>query len=198
MTAPEPGTQPASQPESRPASSAGTRPAVVVIGPPGAGKSTVAAVLATRLGLPYRDTDADVERQTGRTISDIFVTDGEPAFRELEHAAVLAALAEFDGVLALGGGAVLDPRTQVALAGHTVIFLDVRITDAARRIGLNRDRPLLIGNPRAQWTIMMESRRPVYEQVASARVVTDGLDVEQVVAAVQEALAGLEPAPVQR
>ena len=163
-------------------------PAVVLIGPPGAGKSTVARVLAGRLGLPARDTDDDVERAAGRSISDVFVTDGEAAFRELEHAAVIDALRHFDGVLALGGGAVLDPRTQEALRGHTVVFLDVRIADAAGRIGLNRDRPLLIGNPRAQWTMMMDARRPVYQAVAGVRVATDGLDVEQVVDAVAAAL----------
>ena len=173
-------------------------PAVVLIGPPGAGKSSVARLLADRLGLPSRDIDADVERGAGRTISDIFVDDGEATFRELEHAAVLDALAGFDGVLAVGGGAVLDPRSQQALAGHRVVFLDVRITDAARRIGLNRDRPLLIGNPRAQWTMMMDARRPVYQQLAGARVATDGLELTQVVDAVAEALAELDRSEATR
>lgn len=164
-------------------------PAVVLVGPPGAGKSSVARLLADRMGLASRDTDADVERVTGRTISEIFIDDGEPAFRELEHAAVVDALSGFDGVLALGGGAVLDPRTRQALAGQAVVFLDVRITDAAKRIGLNRDRPLLIGNPRAQWTMMMDARRPVYQQLATVRVATDGLQLDDVVAAVAEALS---------
>jgi shikimate kinase len=157
-----------------------SRPVAVLVGPPGAGKTTVARALARARGLAVRDTDADVEAATGRRIADIFVEDGETAFRELEHVAVLTALAEHDGVLAVGGGAVLDPRTQEALRGHTVIFLDVRIADAAKRIGLNRDRPLLLGNPRAQWTQMMDNRRPVYQQVATVRVDTAGLTADEV------------------
>ncbi|HST82597.1 MAG TPA: shikimate kinase [Kineosporiaceae bacterium] len=157
-----------------------SRPVAVLIGPPGAGKSTIAEALARELAVPARDTDVDVERTTGRAVADIFFEDGESAFRELEHVAVLRALAEHEGVLSVGGGAVLDPRTQEALRGHTVIFLDVRIADASKRIGLNRDRPLLLGNPRAQWTQMMDRRRPVYLDVSTARVVTDGLTAEQV------------------
>lgn len=176
-----------------PAAGAG-RPVAVLVGPPGSGKSTVARELARRLGVEARDTDADVEATAGRSIADIFVDDGEPAFRELERQAVEAALAGHDGVLALGGGAVLDPRTEARLAGHEVVFLDVRIGDAARRIGFNRERPLLLGNPRAQWTQLMAARRPVYERVATLRVETDGLTPAEVAEAVltrlQERAAG--------
>jgi shikimate kinase len=170
------------------------RPVAILIGPPGAGKTTVAAAVAARRGIPFRDTDVDVERSTGRAVADIFFEDGETAFRELEHAAVLTALAEHEGVLAVGGGAVLDPRTQEALRGHTVIFLDVRIADAAKRIGLNRDRPLLLGNPRAQWTQMMDHRRPIYTQVATARVDTAGLTEAEVTDRVLAVLDELEGA----
>jgi shikimate kinase len=149
-------------------------PRVVLVGPPGSGKSTVARLVAEKLGVDARDTDDDVEREAGAAIADIFVDSGEDEFRRLESVAVASAIAEHNGVLALGGGAVLDPSTRQRLGGLTVVFLDVGIKDAASRIGLNRDRPLLIGNPRAQWIRLMEARRPVYETVATARVDTDG------------------------
>jgi shikimate kinase len=165
-------------------------PVVVLIGPPGAGKSTVGRLVAERLGVAFRDTDADVETAAGRSISDIFVDDGEAAFRVLERAAVAEALASHDGVLAVGGGAVLDETTQTALAGHRVVFLDVGIKDAANRVGFNRDRPLLLGNPRAQWVKLMEVRRPVYERLATATVLTDGRGPEDIADEIVALLAG--------
>jgi len=161
---------------------------VVLVGPPGSGKTTVGEILARRLGVGFRDTDADVERVAGTTISDIFVVEGEARFRSLERAAVVAALQEHGGVLALGGGAVVDEATRAALAGHTVAFLDVEITDAARRIGLNRDRPLLLGNPRASWVKLMAERRPFYEAVATLTVRTDGRSPEDVARTIEESL----------
>nr|MCU0266047.1 AAA family ATPase [Actinomycetes bacterium] len=124
-------------------------PVVVVVGPPGAGKTTVGRLVAERLGVAFRDTDTDVEAAAGASVADVFVTEGEAGFRALERTAVAAALADHDGVLALGGGAVLDPGTRDRLVGRTVVFLDVGVADAARRVGFNRDRPLLLGNPRA-------------------------------------------------
>ncbi|GEN78858.1 shikimate kinase [Actinotalea fermentans] len=176
------------------APTAPVRPRVVLVGPPGAGKSTVAAELAGRLGAVVRDTDADVEATAGKPITEIFVDDGEPAFRTLERAAVLAALTEHSGVLALGGGAVLDGEVQAALAGYraaggTVVFLDVSLSAAAPRVGFNRSRPLLLGNPRAQWQTLMETRRPVYEAVASLRVATDDLTPAQVAEVIAAELA---------
>lgn len=169
-----------------------TRPAAVLVGPPGSGKSTVGRLLAAAWGVAFRDTDADVERVAGRTISDIFLEDGEDAFRALERAAVEKALAEHDGVLALGGGSVLDPATRRDLAGHTVVFLDVSLAHAAPRVGLNAARPLLVGNPRARWQALMEARRPIYESLATVRVETDGVTPEVVAARAREALSTVE------
>jgi shikimate kinase len=160
-------------------------PAAVLVGPPGSGKTTVGVLLAQRLGVTFRDTDADVEHVAGKAVADIFVEDGEPRFRELEREAVTTALAEHDGVLALGGGAVMDPLTQGALegyaaAGGVVVFLDVSLAHAAPRVGFNRSRPLLLGNPRARWAALMEQRRPVYESLATLRVLSDGRTAEDV------------------
>jgi shikimate kinase len=147
-------------------------PRVVLIGPPGSGKTTVGRALASRLGVELHDTDQGVESQQGRSISDIFMDEGEPRFRELERAEVAASLASHRGVLSLGGGAVMDPMTAASLTGHTVVFLDVGLADAAKRVGFNHSRPLLGVNPRAQWQAMMELRRPIYEGLATFTVLT--------------------------
>lgn len=149
-------------------------PLVVLVGPPGAGKTTVGRLIAERRRVAFRDTDADVESDAGESIGDIFVGRGEEAFRELERDAVRDALDSHDGVLALGGGAVLDEGTRKLLAEHRVVFLDVGLSDAATRVGMNRDRPLLLGNPRAQLKTMLEQRRPLYLDVATITVPTDG------------------------
>src|SRR5690606_4505595 len=156
--------------------------------------STVSRHLAELLGLAQRDTDTDVETVAGKPVSEIFVDHGEPHFRELEREAVTTALATHDGVLALGGGAVLDEHTQAALAayaaaGGTVVFLDVSLAHAAPRVGLNQSRPLLIGNPRARWAALMEERRPVYERVATLRVHTDARTPAQVAQEIRRHLA---------
>jgi shikimate kinase len=151
-----------------------TRPKAVLIGPPGSGKTTVGAALAERLGVPLRDTDADTEAAAGKPIGEIFIDDGEDRFRELERAAVAAALAEHEGVVALGGGAVLAAETQELLAGHTVVYLRVGLSEAIKRVGLASARPLLVLNPRSQFRKLMEERRPVYERLAVLKVATDG------------------------
>jgi shikimate kinase len=164
-----------------------TAPRLVLVGPPGVGKSTVGRLLSTRLGLPLRDTDTDIEANTGRTIADLFI-DGEPEFRALEVAAVRAALGEHTGILALGGGAVLAEETRAALRDHTVVFLSVELADAVRRTGLDRSRPVLGLNPRATLRTLLAARRPVYEEVATVTVPTDGTTPAEVADAVVAAL----------
>ncbi|MEU9443911.1 shikimate kinase [Streptomyces sp. NPDC048304] len=154
----------------------------------GVGKSTVGRLLAERLGLGYRDTDEDIVAAEGRTIAEIFVDEGEPAFRAIEKRAVHTALAEHEGVLALGGGAILDADTRTLLAGHRVVYLSMDVEEAVKRTGLNVARPLLAVNPRKQWRELMEARRHLYEEVATAVVATDGRTPEEVTQAALDAL----------
>jgi shikimate kinase len=154
----------------------------------GAGKSTVGRLLAHAWGVEFRDTDHDVEAAEGRSVSDIFVDSGEAEFRALERAAVAAALTEHEGVLALGGGAVLDETTRERLAGHRVVFLRVGLSDASKRVGLGMSRPLLLGNVRARIKQLIDERTPVYESVATHIVDTDGLSVREVVEQVRSAV----------
>jgi shikimate kinase len=159
----------------------------------GAGKTTVGALLAEAWGVSARDTDADIEALEGRSISDIFVESGEAHFRDVERKAVAEALATHDGVLALGGGAVLDPVTRELLADQTVVFLRVGLADAVKRVGLGATRPLLldqaIGGVRGRIRALLEERTPVYESVATLVVDTDDRTPSEVVADIVEALA---------
>ncbi|MFF8898596.1 shikimate kinase [Streptomyces lydicus] len=165
-----------------------TSPVVVLIGPPGAGKSTVGALLAERLGVGYRDTDADIVATAGRPIAEIFIDEGEPHFRELERAAVREALERHPGVLSLGGGAIMDDGTRKLLTGLPVVFLDVELADAVKRVGLDAPRPLLAVNPRKQWRELMERRRPLYTEVARAVIATGERTPGQVTEAIMDAL----------
>lgn len=168
-----------------------TGPVLVLVGSPGSGKTTVGQLLGDRLGVPFRDTDRDVETIAGSSISEIFLDRGEEAFRELECTAVRTALAEHLGVLAVGGGAVLATETRALLRHHRVVWLEVALPDAAKRVGLARDRPLLLGNPRAELFRLLEERRPLYTEIAGRTVVTDGRSPDEVADAV---LHDFEPA----
>ena len=157
------------------------RPAVVLIGPPGSGKSSVGRAVARLTGLPLRDTDSDIESVAGRPISDIFSADGEEAFRSMESAAVADALATHAGVLSLGGGAILAPSTRELLQGHTVVYLSVTMPTGVRRTGLADHRPLLVGlNPRATYKALLDARIPLYREVATIEVSTDDRTVAQI------------------
>jgi shikimate kinase len=160
----------------------------VLVGAMGAGKSTVAQLLATAYGVTARDTDADIEAAAGTSISDIFVDSGEAHFRELERTAVAEALASHDGVLALGGGAVLDPATRDLLAEHRVVFLRVGLSDAVKRVGLGSSRPLLLGNIRSRIKALLDERTPIYESVADIAVDTDQRSPEDVADEIRKAL----------
>jgi len=155
-------------------------PLLVLVGPMGAGKTTVARLLADAWDVTVRDTDADVEAADGRAISDIFVESGEAYFRHLERAAVATALAEHDGVLAVGGGAVLDEGTRLLLSGHRVVFLRVGLSEAVKRVGLGTSRPLLLGNVRSRIKALLDERTPIYEAVATETVDTDGRTPDEV------------------
>jgi len=165
------------------------RPIAVLVGAPGAGKSTVGRVLAGVLGVGFRDTDRDIEDSAGKSVSDIFIDEGEDHFRRLETAAVAAALADYDGVLALGGGAILDAGTRARLAGHRVIWLRIDLPSAAKRVGLARDRPLLAMNPRAHLRELLAARDPLYAEVASHTVETSDYSVAVIVDQLRAMLA---------
>jgi shikimate kinase len=170
-----------------------TRPVLVLVGPPASGKTTVGTAVAAALGVPFRDTDADVETVAGTTVADLFISSGEPYFRDLEEQAVARAIGEHDGVLALGGGAVLSAASRALLvaygrAGGTVVHLDVDLPSAAKRAGLSRDRPLLAVNPRAMLRTLLEQRAPLYAEVATAVVPTGNRTPQDVVADVLAAL----------
>jgi shikimate kinase len=163
------------------------------VGVPGSGKSTVGGVLAERLGVPLRDTDRDIETAAGKPISDIFLDDGEAHFRALERAAVAAAITEHDGVLALGGGAVLDEGSRALLKDHNTVWLQVSAAGGAKRVGLDVPRPVLLGNVRGQLAALVAERSPLYAEVATITLETDTRTPAEVAELVIEAL-GLEAA----
>ncbi len=158
-------------------------PRVVLIGPPGAGKTSIGRSLAKAMEVEFADTDTLIEVDQNKSVSQIFVDDGESVFREIEERICTSALKNTHGVLSLGGGAVLTPSIAEAIrqSGSEVVFLDVSLAVAAPRIGFNRDRPLLLNNPRQQWQRLMDSRRPIYESLATKRIEVGSRSVSQIV-----------------
>ncbi|GIE89201.1 shikimate kinase [Actinoplanes regularis] len=166
------------------------RPVAVLVGPPGAGKTTIGEAVAAALGTAFADTDSIIETRAGKPIPEIFIDDGEPAFRALERTVVAESLETFDGVLALGGGAILDEGTRKLLVEHTVVFLSVELADAIKRVGLGAGRPLLAMNPRATMKFLLEQRRPLYTEVAAHTVSTDDREPEEIAAEIAALLRG--------
>jgi len=163
---------------------------ILLIGPPGAGKSTVGKALAKVLGIQFVDTDNLIEKETGKSITDLFVVDGEPHFRALELETLKSVLTLETSVISLGGGAPISEEAQQVIKNSNshVVFLDVSLATAAPRIGFNRDRPLLLGNPRAQWQALSDKRRPIYEIIADDCIKVDDMSIDQVVAKIKEKL----------
>ena len=160
---------------------------IVLIGAPGSGKSTVGHALAAHLQWPFIDTDELIELKANKKITDIFVVDGEEIFRAMEFETLKEVLQESSAVISLGGGAPISPQAQDELrkSGSTIIFLDVSLATAAPRVGFNRDRPLLLGNPRAQWQALSDKRRQIYEDLATHAVKVDDMNVDEIVAFIE-------------
>jgi shikimate kinase len=172
-----------------PAQPAHGQPAAIMIGPPGAGKTTVGALVAGLLGLDFVDTDTVIEQAAGKPVSDIFVQDGEDAFRALERRAAAHLIGSHPGVLALGGGAILDSGTRELLAGRRVVYLETGFVSAVHRTGLDAPRPLLFGNPRARMKTLLEERLPVYAGLAWITVPTDDREPQDIAGEIAARLA---------
>ncbi|MFD4367665.1 shikimate kinase [Rhodococcus sp. NPDC058521] len=157
-------------------------PVAVLVGPPGAGKSTIGRRLAQTLDVALFDTDAAIEQESQRAIKDIFAQDGEPTFRAMEEDVVARALENETGIVSLGGGAILSERTRALLRGHTVIYLEISVAEGLKRTGNNTSRPLLAGgDAKAKYEELMRRRRPLYRKVATIRMRTDGRSPARVV-----------------
>jgi len=171
-------------------------PVVVLIGAPGSGKSTVGPLVAEQLGVDFTDTDQLIELREQRSVPEIFIDSGEEHFREIEREVVASALDSAAGVLSLGGGAIMDARTRDRLANQPTVWLRVNGENAARRVGMNVPRPMLLGNVRARLNALLKEREELYSVVADAVVVTDDESIENVVKAVVAAISG-DSAPIE-
>jgi shikimate kinase len=163
---------------------------IVLIGAPGSGKTTVGVALAAHLQWPFVDTDALIEMKESKKITDLFVENGEEYFRNVEFETLKEVLQETSAVISLGGGAPISQPAQNALVASdsTIVFLDVALATAAPRVGFNRDRPLLLGNPRAQWQALSDQRRPIYEKLATQSIKVDDMTVDEIVAIIESNL----------
>jgi len=164
---------------------------IVLIGAPGSGKSTVGIALAAHLQWPFVDTDALIELKESKKITDLFVDNGEEYFRAVEFETLQEVLQEPSAVISLGGGAPISQGAQAALlsSDSVIVFLDVSLATAAPRVGFNRDRPLLLGNPRAQWQALSDQRRPIYEKVATQSIKVDDMTVDEIIAIIESMLS---------
>lgn len=165
-------------------------PRVILIGPMGSGKTTIGQLVAEKLQIPFRDTDQVIEERTGKSVSDIFLEDGEDEFRAIEKKVLRDELLSDGTVLALGGGAPISIDAQSALRAiaSPVIYLDISLAAVAPRIGFNRDRPLLLHNPRGQWQTLMEARRPIYESIADSVIDVNEKSETEIASLVLEAI----------
>jgi shikimate kinase len=161
-------------------------PTVVLVGLPGTGKSTTGRRLAKILAVPFADSDELVEAATGKPVPALFADAGEAAFRDAERAAIVAALDRFDGVLALGGGALgsADTRAALVAAAVPVVQLRARLDTLGARIGDGRSRPLLADDPQRKLAVLAEERRATYAALATMTVDTDGRTPGQVAATI--------------
>ena len=164
---------------------------IVLIGAPGSGKSTVGVALAAHLQWPFVDTDVLIELKESKKITDLFVENGEEYFRSVEFSVLQEVLQEESAVISLGGGAPISQSAQDVLqsSNSVIVFLDVSLSTAAPRVGFNRDRPLLLGNPRAQWQALSDQRRPIYEKLATQSIKVDDMSVDEIIAIVESSLS---------
>lgn len=164
---------------------------IVLIGAPGSGKTTVGVALAAHLQWPFVDTDALIEMKESKRITNIFVDEGEEYFREIEFKVLQEVLLEPSAVVSLGGGAPISQRAQEALLASesSIVFLDVSLATAAPRVGFNRDRPLLLGNPRAQWQALSDQRRPIYEKLSTLSIKVDDMSVDEIISIIESSIS---------